>query len=119
MFYFPPARPQYNHNKSRLDEIREIDYLGIVLYAGGLTVFLIGLSWGGQAGHEWNSASVVAPLVIGIVALGMSFVYDFTFAKKPFFPLEIFLQVRDFSVLLGIAFVAGMVKAPFCFSIAN
>lgn len=107
VFYWPPERPQYDFEKSRWQEIKEIDYIGFVLYTAGLTIFLIGLTWAGTEGHAWSSASTIAPMVVGIFTLIACFVYDFTLAKQPFFPLHLFRQVREFTVLLVVVFVAG------------
>ncbi|KIV87065.1 hypothetical protein PV11_02636 [Exophiala sideris] len=113
VFYWPPERPQYDFQKSRWQEIKEIDYIGFLLYTGGLTIFLIGLTWAGTAGHAWKSATVIAPIVVGILTLAACFVYDFTLAKQPFFPLHLFRQVREFTVLLVVVFVAGAVFYSF------
>ncbi|KAJ9643789.1 hypothetical protein H2204_001934 [Knufia peltigerae] len=112
-FYWPPERPQYDYEKSRWQEIKEIDYVGFTLYTGGLTVFLIGLTWAGTPDHAWKSASTIAPIIIGIVTLIACFIYDFTLAKQPFFPLHLFRQVREFTVLLVVVFVAGAVFYSF------
>ena len=106
-FYFPPTRPQFDHEKTRWQEFKQIDFVGIFLYAGGLTTFLIGLTWAGSSGHAWRSASVIAPIVFGFAVFVTCFIYDFTLAKRPFFPFPVFRQVRDFTVLLGVVFVAG------------
>lgn len=107
-FYFPPSRPQGDYEKSRWQEVKEIDYVGILLYTGGLTTFLIGLTWAGSTGHLWKSASVIAPIVIGVVTFTGCFVYDFTVPKQPFFPFRLFCQFREFTVLLSFVFVSGM-----------
>ncbi|KAI1614687.1 fungal trichothecene efflux pump [Exophiala viscosa] len=108
-FYFPPHRPQLDYDKSRWHEVKEIDYIGLFLYATGLTVFLVGLNWAGTAGHGWKSVSVIAPIVLGFLAFVACFVYDFTLAKRPFFPFELFKQVREFTILLVLVFVSGMI----------
>ena len=51
-----------------MQEIREMDYGGIVLFTGGLILFLLGLSWGGTL-YPWSSAHVIATLVVGILTL--------------------------------------------------
>ncbi len=109
LVYFPPSRPRRDYEKTRWQEIKEIDYLGIVLYTSGLTVFLVGLTWAGSAAHPWKSASVIAPIVIGVVVFIACFVYDFTVPQQPFFPLDLFRRYREFTVLLVVVFVAGMI----------
>lgn len=85
LFYFPPARPQHDFEKTRWQEIKEIDYVGCALYTAGLTIFLIGLTWAGQPAHPWKSASVLAPIIVGFALLVACFVYDFTVPSQPFF----------------------------------
>jgi hypothetical protein len=114
-FYWPPPRPQYDFEKSRWQEIKEIDYIGFLLYTGGLTIFLIGLTWAGTENHPWKSASTIAPMIVGIMTLLACFVYDFTLAKQPFFPLHLFRQVREFTVLLVVVFVAGKLAPTFSY----
>lgn len=109
LFYFPPSRPQRDYDKTRWRELKEQDWIGISLYSVGLTVFLIGLTWGGSPGHPWASASTLAPLIGGGVVFLASFAYDFTVAKLPVFPLFLFKQWRDYSILLVLIFVSGVV----------
>lgn len=107
VFYYPPPRPQYDFEKSRWQEIKEIDYVGFVLFTAGLTILLIGLTWAGSVDHPWDSASTIAPIVVGVVVLIACFIYDFTIPKQPLFPLHLFRQFREFTVLLVVVFVAG------------
>ncbi|RDL41434.1 uncharacterized protein BP5553_01413 [Venustampulla echinocandica] len=107
-FYFPPRRPQRDFDKTRWQQVKELDYIGLSLYTGGLTAFLVGLTWAGTPAHPWSSASVIAPIVLGIAGLAACFAYDFTMAKMPFFPLRLFAEVRKFTVLLVLVFVSGM-----------
>ncbi|KLO81631.1 putative drug facilitator PEP5 [Fusarium fujikuroi] len=108
-FYFPPTRPQYDYENTRLDQLKSLDFVGIALYVGSLTTFLVGLTWAGQPGHPWRSPSVYVPITLGLLGLIACFIYDFTIPSKPLFPLEVFKEIRKFTVLLGITFVAGMI----------
>lgn len=107
IFYFPPTRPQFDFERTRWDQIKSIDFVAFILYAGGLTSTLIGLSWGGQPAHPWRSASVIAPIVIGFLSLVACFIYDFTVPSAPLFPKVVFREIRSFTILLAVAFVAG------------
>lgn len=91
-----------------------LDFVGIGLYAAGLVLFLIALAWGGSAGHAWTSASVLAPLIIGLATLGACFAYEAFVVDdlQAFFPRHLFRQFREFTVLLVVSFVAGMVYYP-------
>lgn len=73
IFYHPPQFEKLHRNRTRWQEVREMDYGGIVLFSGGLILFLLGLSWGGNL-YPWGSAHVIAALVVGIVTL-IAFVF--------------------------------------------
>jgi hypothetical protein len=107
-FYFPPSRPQHDFDKTRWQEIKELDYIGVILYTSGLTVFVLGLTWAGATAYPWSSASVIAPIVLGVCTLAACFAYDFILAKRPFFPARLFSKLREFTVLLVVVFVSGM-----------
>ena len=114
IFYFPPPRPRSGDDaKTRSQELLELDFVAIFLYAGGLTSVLLGLSWGGTADHAWKSASVVAPIGLGAIGFIASFVYDFLFVDKTgrhtLFPRELLGRFREFTVSLVVAFITGMV----------
>jgi hypothetical protein len=110
VFYFPPSRPRKDYEKTRWQQFQELDFVGYFLYAGGLTTFLIGISWAGEEGHAWHSASVVAPIVLGGLVFLSAFAYDWVVKpQNPLLPLRIFRMFREFTVLLVALFVSGMV----------
>jgi hypothetical protein len=109
IFYHPSRRPQFYHDQTFWEEFKSIEFVGLTLYTGGLTTFLVGISWAGSAGHPWHSVSVIIPILLGLCALIACFAYDFIIPKAPLFPWLVFKQVRDFTFLLGIVFVAGIV----------
>lgn len=64
-FYWPPTFLDIHRDgKTRLQQIREMDFVGLLFYGGGLTSFLLGVSWGGNP-YPWASARVLSPLIIG------------------------------------------------------
>ena len=72
--YHPPSYSQLHEGKSIRKQLAELDYGGILLFVGGLVSLVLGLSWGGGL-YPWKSPSVIAPLVIGFVTLGVFAVY--------------------------------------------
>lgn len=108
IFYRPNPRPRGDFDKSRWQELKEIDWTGLFLLTAGLTTLLIGLTWAGQPAHPWKGASTIAPIVIGAVVTIGAFAYDFTIAKNPMFPLSLFMLFRQFTLLLIIVFISGM-----------
>jgi hypothetical protein len=69
-FYHPPRR--IFQDRTKLQVLQELDYVGIFLYAGGVTLVLIALGWAGTQ-YQWNSAIVIAPLVVGLFVFSCSF----------------------------------------------
>jgi MFS family permease len=83
LFYHPPTFHMKHGNDRMIKYIKEFDYVGTVLYTGGLVsilsktpdfysylqlIFVMGLNWGGNA-YEWSSAHVITAIVVGFFAL--------------------------------------------------
>ncbi|KIW52004.1 hypothetical protein PV05_10666 [Exophiala xenobiotica] len=105
--YFPPSHPRPD-GLTKWQEFKQLDFLGAALYVSGLAVFLFGLNSGGNT-YPWKSAGTLAPLILGLIVFLGAFVYDFKVAKDPLFPWYLFKMFREFSSLLMLVFVAGMV----------
>ncbi|KAK5459896.1 hypothetical protein LTS15_004025 [Exophiala xenobiotica] len=105
--YFPPSHPRPD-GLTKWQEFKQLDFVGAALYVSGLAVFLFGLNSGGNT-YPWKSAGTLAPLILGLIVFLGAFVYDFKVAKDPLFPWYLFKMFREFSSLLMLVFVAGMV----------
>lgn len=68
LFYFPPEFEHLHRNRTRMSELRDMDFGGIFLFLAGSVLFVLGLSWGGQL-YPWESAKVLATLIIGFFIL--------------------------------------------------
>ncbi len=65
MFYWPPGFfGLHPEGKSRIQQVKELDFIGLLLFGGGLTSFLLGLSFGNNP-RPWESAQTLVPVVIG------------------------------------------------------
>ncbi|KAK1569566.1 major facilitator superfamily transporter [Colletotrichum navitas] len=106
--YYPTPRPRGDFDKTRIQQLKDTDWIGLLLFTSGLATALVGLTWGGTPTHPWNSAGSIAPIVVGFAVLTLSFFYDFKVAAQPIFPLKLFVMFRRFSVLLVVMFVSGM-----------
>ncbi|KAF2821735.1 MFS general substrate transporter, partial [Ophiobolus disseminans] len=105
--YHPPSYSQLHEGKSIQKQLAELDYGGIVLFAGGLVSLVLGLSWGGGL-YPWKSASVIAPLVIGFFTLVAFALYEsYMPLKYPLIPMSLFRNAR-WLALVGVAAVATM-----------
>ncbi|OQD73700.1 hypothetical protein PENDEC_c014G03765 [Penicillium decumbens] len=85
-FFFMPLRKVEGDWKLK---VKAIDFIGALLALGGTSVFLLGLNWGGGQ-YQWNSAHVIATLVVGF-AISVGFVaWEWKGARVPLVPMHIF-----------------------------
>lgn len=68
IWYHPPEFENLHKGRTKMQELRDIDYVGIFLFTGGSLLFLLGISWGGVM-YIWSSAYVIGTLVSGAIAL--------------------------------------------------
>ncbi|KAH8651850.1 putative siderophore iron transporter [Tricladium varicosporioides] len=107
-FYHPPSFHLLHKNRSRMEQFKRLDFLGLVLFTGGLAVFLIGLNWGGSS-YPWKSAEVVATIVVGGVVLVTFVLYDGLFHPgDPLMPLHLF-KSRGYLAMVITAMVGSCV----------
>lgn len=91
--------------KTFMAGLASLDYIGATLFIGGLTSFLIGISWGGVA-YPWGSWHTLVPTILGAFFTILSLIYEVTLAKLPFIDLNIY---KNYSAIasLAAAFLQG------------
>lgn len=72
-----------------LDRLRQIDYIGTVLFVGSISSFLISLTWGGVV-YRWSSWRSLVPLILGVAGLASFVVYEARVAARPTIPVTVF-----------------------------
>jgi len=87
--------------------IKTIDWVGVILIVGGVTMFLFGMESGGVT-HPWDSAYTLCLIILGIFTVVLFFINEAKFAKYPIIPLRIFMD-RSNLAALGVCFVHGFV----------
>ncbi|OJD39996.1 major facilitator superfamily transporter protein [Diplodia corticola] len=108
VFYFPPSRPRRDYDKSRWDEFKELDWIGLVLFTAGLTTCLVGLTYLGKP--SYSKALVASTIAVGACLTAGCFAYGFTVAgRNALFPRSLFALLRRFTVHLLIVFVSGFI----------
>ncbi|KAI1326474.1 major facilitator superfamily transporter [Xylariaceae sp. FL0255] len=75
------------------EKLTRIDWIGLFLFTGSVTIFLIAISWAGTQ-HPWKSAAVLVPLILGVLGVVISVYYEIHFAQFPFLERSLF---RDLS----------------------
>jgi len=97
--------------KGRQASIRDLDYIGIVLFTAGVVPFMLGLTNKGNVNSSgqlasWTDFEVGGYIVIGLVIL-VAFLYAETRAKEPIIPLDLFKN-RDYAVSMAAVFAFGI-----------
>ncbi|KAF5004796.1 hypothetical protein FDECE_8735 [Fusarium decemcellulare] len=106
-FYHPPTFELLHERKTKRQMLKDLDYLGIFLWTAGLTIFLMGVSWGGNM-YPWKSAATISSLIIGALLLVALFLWEgFMDLKYPAIPVKFFAN-RGFISLVTMATVASM-----------
>ncbi|KAI0130238.1 fungal trichothecene efflux pump [Xylariales sp. AK1849] len=108
-FYHPPTYNQLHVNgKTKRQQVKELDYVGMFLFIAGCVLFLIGLSWGGTA-YSWASPQVLCTLITGFLTLAFFAIYEGYFCKvQPLMPPRLFKNV-GFVAIVVIAAIGAMV----------
>jgi MFS family permease len=73
-------------------KLARIDWIGAFLFVGGITAFLIAVSWGGSQ-YPWLSFGTLSPLLVGSVCIIVALAWMAYFAKEPFLRRTLFRDV--------------------------
>lgn len=113
IFYHPPTFVMLTR-KTRMQMVKDFDWLGFVLFTGGLLTFLMGLSWGGSV-HPWVSGQVLGTMITGAVALIVFICWEaFVPLKEPLMPVHMFKNKgMYFPVPLSCRRGLGLTVRPF------
>ncbi len=95
-----------------MEIIRNFDYVGTILFTGGMVVFLLGISWGGNQ-YPWKSAAVIASIIIGILTLAAFFIWElFAPLKEPLVRMHLFKN-RDWVITVLLLSIGASVYYGF------
>ncbi|KAH7410342.1 fungal trichothecene efflux pump [Phaeosphaeria sp. MPI-PUGE-AT-0046c] len=109
-FYHPPSwkEKRAEHGKPAMQLVREFDWLGLLLFLAGCTLFIVGVGWGGSMA-PWISATVLCPIIIGLLTLiGLGFYEAYYPLTAPLFPPRLFRALRHFTVPMLVMAIGGM-----------
>jgi EmrB/QacA subfamily drug resistance transporter len=95
----------------RQASIRDLDYIGIVLFTAGVVPLMLGLTNKGNVNSSgqlasWTDANVGGLIAVGLVILAV-FLFAESRAKEPIIPLDLFRD-RDYSVSMAAVFAFGI-----------
>ncbi|KAK8859924.1 major facilitator superfamily transporter [Apiospora arundinis] len=87
------ATPLLLKMKPRTESLRKklqrVDWVGMVLFMGSSTSFLIAICWGGTQ-YAWSDAATIAPLIIGLIGLVITMLWEIHFASEPILKPSLF-----------------------------
>ncbi|WVO13016.1 hypothetical protein L204_100625 [Cryptococcus depauperatus] len=112
------------HVKGRMREkLKKLDFYGSLLTLAWAVPFLIALSWAGSQ-YAWDSAAVLAPLLIGIALLGLFLFVEAKLVSLPLVPLHIFknksVSANYFTTFMnGLSFYATLYYLPNYFQVVR
>jgi hypothetical protein len=69
---------------------QQLDPVGFILFAGGLTLVLLPLSLAASSTSSWHTPHIIIMIVIGVVSLVAFALWEWRFAKWPLLPLDLF-----------------------------
>ncbi|KAK3382561.1 major facilitator superfamily domain-containing protein [Lasiosphaeria ovina] len=96
-----------------------VDWLGSLAVIGGTLMVLLGLEFGGVT-NPWDSVTVIALIVFGVVTIALFIVIEMKVAKFPVIPMRLFRSRGSIVSLLvcavhGYVFVSGSYYLPLYF----
>ncbi|KAF2871121.1 major facilitator superfamily domain-containing protein [Massariosphaeria phaeospora] len=96
-------------DQSFTQQLRHLDWIGMILFAGGCTLFALPLSWAGAL-YPWSSWRTIVPFIVGFLMLTLLAFYERN-PRTPVFPYRIFSNRTAASTLI-VAFLHGSVLFP-------
>ncbi|CAK4033324.1 MFS general substrate transporter [Lecanosticta acicola] len=108
-FYHPPGYDLLHvGGKSKLQQLMSFDWFGMVLFTSGLTVFLIGLNWGGNV-YSWSDAHVLRAFFAGIAGMVAFCVWEaYCPHEYPLMPMKLFRNLK-YDAIVACAAIGAMV----------
>lgn len=99
MFFFF-LRVKHRRGQSMWSRVKRIDFGGNAIFIGAVVAVLLALTWAGPV-YQWNSAQIIAPLVIGLLGLFAFVAFEWTprLAPEPSFPRVIVSNRTSATVL--------------------
>jgi hypothetical protein len=100
----------HGKHTTKREELLKVDWIGVFLLTAGLTLFLVGISWGGSP-EPWDSPRILGLLISGAVACVAFVLFEcFSGVERPIIPMRFFRDLRGFTCLTVISGVMGIMN---------
>ncbi|KAL2145752.1 hypothetical protein VTI28DRAFT_6447 [Corynascus sepedonium] len=105
---------------SLASKLARVDWIGGFFFIGGLTSFLVGISWGGIQ-YEWKSVQSITPIVVGVVGVIVAVIWEIYGAREPFLRPSLFnstsaLATYACALFQGFILFCALYYIPFYFA---
>ena len=90
-----------------LTKLRQVDWVGMVLFLASMTGFLIPVTWGGVQ-YAWDSWRTLVPLVVSAAGLIAFIVYIELFASNPLIHTSVF-KTKSAAILYASTVIHGII----------
>lgn len=101
----------YAEGPSVKTRLMRLDWIGMTLFIPSVSSFLIGVTWGGSQ-FAWGSFHTLVPIVVGVVGLAATVVWEVYGASRPFLRLSL-LNSRSGSAAHICALLQGVLVSSF------
>ncbi|KAK0732343.1 major facilitator superfamily domain-containing protein [Apiosordaria backusii] len=71
------------------ESLAAVDWAGGILFIASISSFLVGLTWAGTQ-FPWNSYQTLVPIIVGIVGILLSVMYEIHVPALPFLRVSVF-----------------------------
>ncbi|KAI0847850.1 MFS general substrate transporter [Daldinia vernicosa] len=100
-------KPTQGEQQTLSNKLKNLDFLGFVLFAGSLTMLLLAVQWGGND-YAWSSSTVVGLFVGFAVVMALFIFYQLRLQDGALIPPRIFTAHRNaWLICLSSFFVNG------------
>lgn len=79
----------YAKRPSVKERLMRLDWGGMILFLASSCAFLIGITWGG-AQYAWSSWRTLEPIILGLVGLVLTVLWERFMTSRPFLRLSLF-----------------------------
>lgn len=77
-----------------MQQFKDFDFVGCFFFTGGLLLFVMGLSWGGEI-YPWTSGHVIGTVVSGALGIIAFFLWEiYAPLKEPVVPMHLFKNIE-------------------------
>ncbi|KAL9945916.1 hypothetical protein D7B24_005225 [Verticillium nonalfalfae] len=93
--------------------VTEFDVPGVILFAGGLTTFLLPFTLADSAPDGWSSGYIIAMIVVGFIVLVIFALYETFLAPTPFLNVHL---MTDRTIIGALALCATYQVSYYCWN---